>query len=156
MAVEHGSGGVGDRVSQVVAFHQHRIKTGNTGVGIGASPFQQSGQKGKHGWCISLGSGRFAHGQANFPLSHGHPRKGIHQQHNLLPAIPEEFSNSRCRHGSLHPDLGRLVGGRHYNHRALQRLFTQVAFDKLPHLASTLSDQADYVHLGIGVPGDHP
>ena len=73
----------------------------------------------------------------------------------MLAGVAEALGDRHHGVGRLAPHQRRFVRGRHHHHAAGQTLDAEIVGDELLDLAAALADQADDVHIGLGVAGEH-
>lgn len=103
----------------------------------------------------SLGSGRFADGEAHFALRHGHARDGVHDQHYIGALVAKILRDGGSDKGTVEPKEGGFIGSGHHDHRAFQAFQLRIALDEFAHFAAAFADEGDDVEIRVGVSGDH-
>ena len=72
-----------------------------------------------------------------------------------MPLVPKVFGNRGGDQRRFQADERGFVSGRDHQHRAPQSFLAEIAFNELPHFPAPLADQADDIHIGGCVAGDH-
>ena len=113
------------------------------------------GQQGEHARRVAARGGRLADRQADLALGHREARDRVHHQHHVAALVAEVLGDRGRGERGLDAHERGLVGRRDDHDRAGHALRAEVALDELAHLAATLADQADDVHVGRRGAGDH-
>ena len=85
-------------------------------------------------WC------RFANSKTDLALGHGHARRRIRQQQDILPEIAEIFRDRRGHETGTNAQHGRLIRGTHHENGSLDPLFAQVVSEKISDFSAALPD----------------
>ena len=142
---------VGDRLVEIIAFHQNGIKTGDRAAGRAAGALQHLGQQREDTGRISALRRRLLGGEPDLSLRVTHARQRIHQQQHVLALIAEIFGDSRRDLGGAHAQQRRLIAGADDDDTLFQPPGSQRGSQKFLDLASALADQCDDRDIGAGV-----
>ena len=143
-------------VQLIVAFHQHRVESGDAALRKVSCPLHQPGQHVQNRRRVALRRGRLACCQSNFPLRHGKPRKRVGDEQDVLTQARKVHSDHRGG-SECGPDAKqrRLIGCGNDHNRAA-KAFLAKNLKELSHFATTLADQRQNRHVGGCSARHHP
>ncbi len=121
-----------------------------------AGPFAQTGQRAEDRRRVTLGGRRFARGEADFAQGHRVARGGVHHQEHVVVAVAEALGDRQRGLGALGAQDRGLVRGHHHDDAARKPLRAQVPFEELAHLAASLADEGQDIHVHRRVAREHP
>jgi hypothetical protein len=93
--------------------------------------------------------------QADLAPRHRHARHRVDHQQHMLALIAEILRDGRGDERAARADERRLVAGGDDEHRPLEPFLAERVLDEVAHLAATLAEQRDHVHVGLRMPRDH-
>jgi hypothetical protein len=97
VSVKNTAHGVGNRLVQIVAFHQNRVEAGDRTALTGSTPFKQLRQDRIDRRRKPAGRRPLTAGQTDLPLSPGKAGNRVKHQQYVAPLITEKLRH-RCGH----------------------------------------------------------
>jgi hypothetical protein len=154
VAVEDRARRVGDRLVHVVAVDEHGVEAGDRAAVARARALEQLREHREDAGRVAARGRRLADGQADLALGHREARDRVHHQHHVRALVAEVLGDGGRGERGLDAHERRLVGRRDDDDGAVDGV-AEVALDELAHLAATLADEADDVHVAGRAAGDH-
>jgi hypothetical protein len=154
MAIQNSTHRVRNGFIEVIPFHQHGIKSGDTARIGSSTSFQQSWQQGKNAGGIATRGGGFTCSETDFPLSEGKSGHAIHYQQDITARIAKVFGNGGSQVGRSDSQYRRIITRGDDDHTFGQTAGTQITFDKLAHLTPTLANQNDHIDIRFRAAGN--
>ncbi len=146
---------VGDRLVEIITFHQDRVETGYAPLLGGAASFEKLRQSREDRRGVAPRGRRLPGGKADLALSPGEARHRVEEEHDVLALIAEVLRNSSRNVGTAQTSQRRSVRRGNDDDRALEPLRSQIVLNELAHLSGALTNEGNHIHVGFGVAGDH-